>query len=459
MFRNNFCHIRTVLLIVCSTVAQITQAQSYFYNTQQFGLQSTLLGGAVTAGSSEISMAFYNPAALRYAEDRGFDLALFMPTLSINNYGDFFNQGTNLKSTKLTLNPSLITYKTDIRDFDIVFSVLQKDFWDNELSYARIKTNNLIDKTESFDYQYRGDEKWFGMSSYFVFSDVISLGISQFWAFQNANYHYSLSSESLVLNDVQASYFNQNLELDYSSLFSMVTKVGLSVDLLRDRFGLVVTTPYYLALYQNARYERATAALEDNEYTLENIVDFDLTPTLKSGWHIDLGYSRILVDSSELWVSASFHTGVLDHEVVSVRQFGEEPLLFNREFSAIFNVAAGYSRRISRKVQFVGSVRTNFNAYDPVSPVKGSERIVVLEGDRLQVALGCKVKHKNSSFVVGLDYGVGIEERAGQFDTFPMISRFETTPGSLRHQSVTLLLTYEFIINSVSRNISRILGQ
>ena len=181
---------RIFIIVIFILIWESGNSQSYFYNTQQFGLQSTLLGGAVTAGSADLSMVYYNPAALRYAKEKGFDLAIFMPSYNVNNYGDFFNSGSDLRSTELSLNPSLITYKTTIRDFDIVFSILQKDVWDNEVSYNTIKNQNLFDKNESFNYSYKGDEKWFGMGSHFALSDIVSLGISQFWSFQSTNYDY-----------------------------------------------------------------------------------------------------------------------------------------------------------------------------------------------------------------------------------------------------------------------------
>ena len=72
-----------VLFLVFSSLQLI--GQSFFYNTQQYGLRSTLLGGAVTAGSADHSMVYYNPAALRYAEDKSLDLALLMPNYSSYN--------------------------------------------------------------------------------------------------------------------------------------------------------------------------------------------------------------------------------------------------------------------------------------------------------------------------------------------------------------------------------------
>ena len=168
------------ILFILSSVQLV--GQSYFYNTQQYGLRSTLLGGAVTAGSADHSMVFYNPAALRYAEDKSLDLALLMPNYSSYSYNDFLGNDQRTQSRDFSLNPTLITYSTDINDVKIVVTLLQRDRWDSTLNYSEeTVTGNKLD-SESFSYRYQGDETWIGIGSSFDIGTNLSLGISQFWS-------------------------------------------------------------------------------------------------------------------------------------------------------------------------------------------------------------------------------------------------------------------------------------
>ncbi len=437
----------TVLLLILN--AKAGSCQSYFYNTQHFGLQSTLLGGAVTAGSSDLSMVYYNPAALRYSKDRGFDVAIFMPSYNVSNYGDVFNSGEELRSSELSLNPSLITYKTSIKNFNIVFGILQKDVWDTEVSYNQIKNSELFDKNESFTYSYKGDEKWFGFGSHFSLSETVSVGFSQFWRVQSTDYNYHVSSEVVTNRGIQANFFNQILDLDYRSLFAMVTKVGLAVDRPEDRIGVVITTPYYQPARLSGSFERTTSIFDADSYTLDNIVDFDLQPNLKSGWQLDLGYARMFSDSSEIWINGSIHTGVARHDVLTIERTQGDPLAFSRGLGAVTNISVGHSRFITPKIQFMGSLRTNISAFRESPTNDESEQLVILEQDRINLALGFKVQHKSSAFVLGLDWGFSLQNKVGQFERFPNIERFDTNPASYHHRSITLLLTYEFFINRV----------
>ena len=87
-------------LFLVDTIA----AQSYFYNPQEYGLKSTLLGGSMVAGNDDLSMVFYNPAALSHSMGKGLDIALIVPTYSFYNYGKFFNEEKDSKNTNVELS-------------------------------------------------------------------------------------------------------------------------------------------------------------------------------------------------------------------------------------------------------------------------------------------------------------------------------------------------------------------
>ncbi len=151
------------MIIISLSLSLSLSGQSFYYNTQQYGMRSTLLGGAVTTGSQDHSMVYYNPAALRYAQDKLLDLALLMPNYTSYNYSGYFGIDKKTVSRDFSLNPTLVTYSTNINDFDIVFTLLQKDSWSNGFDYSEeTLTDNRID-TKSFSYRYTGDETWVGL--------------------------------------------------------------------------------------------------------------------------------------------------------------------------------------------------------------------------------------------------------------------------------------------------------
>ncbi len=73
---------KVILLCLILSISHSLYSQSLFYNTHHFGMKSTLLGGNVTAGSEDLSMVYYNPAALRHSKKKGLDSSIVQPTWS-----------------------------------------------------------------------------------------------------------------------------------------------------------------------------------------------------------------------------------------------------------------------------------------------------------------------------------------------------------------------------------------
>lgn len=443
------------LLWILSSIQLI--GQSYFYNSQQYGLRSRLLGGAVTAGSSDHSMVFYNPAALRYAEDNTLDLALLMPNYSTYNHNGYLGTDQNTKTQDFNLNPTLITYSTDINDFKIVVTLLQRDKWDTSLNYSEETADgNQINK-ESFSYNYKGDETWIGIGSSFDIGARFSLGISQFWSIFGSDYQYNLQSEQVdIITGVQNGFFSDNIDVNYSSILAMVTKLGATYDAGRHRFGLVVTTPRYSPLNTSGRIEHSTITVNQDQFNLSNVTDFSLSPQIKYGWELSLGYAQKLNEVSELWASFYYISDVESYDLFSALDRVAGNTVFESGSASVANFSVGYACNLSETVEFIGSVRTNFTNYINGAQDPSKSKIHVADDDRFHIAAGCKMDRTNSSFVVGLDWGFSYGQSQQVFDGFPNIDKLNTQDAPFAYNSLTLLLTYEFILNSVKRNMNRI---
>ncbi len=436
----------------------VLSSQSFFYNTQQFGLKSTLLGGAVTAGSSDLSMIYYNPAALKYARDKGFDFALFIPSYGITRYGDKLGSGKNVYDRSIALNPSLFTYKTSIGNFSLVFTLLQKDLWDNDIRSSAVKMIGTTLEKRALSYNYEGDEKWFGVGSSFSLSDRISIGISQFWNVLNVNYEYGLSSESqdITQNSLKEFYSDQ-FNLNVSNVLSMTTKIGLAYEQKTNKVGLVLTTPYYSPYSKSANLEKATSIFDFGRSVMTNTIDFDIDPTMKNAWQIDLGYSRTLPDSSEVWLKASYHTAVDEYEMFTIDRTILEGLTFISGLKKVTNFSVGYAKNFNDKVQILGSIRTNYNAGIQRPNNQRNQSVILLEQDRMHIAIGTKIEHRNASFVLGIDYGFSLKSDSPPFENFPSVNLLNLQETRYSQKTLTILLTYEFFLDSMSRNLSKML--
>jgi len=435
--------------------------QSYFYNTQQFGLRSTLLGGSVTAGSEDLSMIYYNPAALKYARNKGFDFALFMPNYKYTSFGDLLGSGRDFDDRKLALLPSLVTYKTSINDnINIVFSYLQKDQWDNDYRHSFSVDDGQRIVKNAFSYDHQGDEKWFGVGSSIDLSDHVSVGISQFWSILGISYEYGLSLENQDLSDNQLDrFYSDQFDLNLSSTFSMVTKLGVAYDGGSSRIGLVVTSPNYGTVERGGSIEKATSIRDLGRQVVTNVIDFDLDPTFRYPWQAELGYSHLLPDGSQIWAKASYHTKVDPYDVFSIDRTNLDGLIFKNGYKEVTNFALGYAKDISDNLGILGSVRTNFSGAYQMTNNQREQSIIILDQGKLHLALGTQIAYKKSSFVVGLDYGFNIENEKQTFSSFPNIDLLSLNEPDFKQRIWTLIITYEFFLDTMGRNISRIMNR
>lgn len=448
---------RLFILSIMFLVHGSLVGQSYFYNTIQYGLESTLLGGAVTAGSQDLSMVYYNPAALKYAKDKTLDLALLMPSYTTHNYDSFFGEDSKTQSQDFSLNPSLATYKTTINNWNIVFTILQKDIWNKQFDYReqRMVETNL--NSESFRYGYKGDEKWFGLGSSIPIGNNISLGVSHFWSLLSTDYNYSIQSESVnQVTNRQRRFFSQNFNLHYSSTLSMVTKVGMVIEMPKQRFGMVITTPRYNPIKSSASIENTEINLNGLDFGLNNQTDFDLRPDVQYGWELSLGYTKTLPDSTQLYINGSFITGVEPYDLLTIANSDNVNSIIEGGTESVANLSIGISKQMNSKLQFLSSFRTNFTTYKNATQDPLKDRLHVIDSDRLHFAAGCKIEGRNASIVVGLDWGFSFGTSDELFQGFPNIDMIQTNSAPYRYNSLTLLMTYEFLLDSVQRNVSKI---
>jgi len=441
-----------------SFMITVSEGQSYRYNSLQYGLRSTLLGGAVVAGSEDLSMVYYNPAALSYAKDKGFDLALIIPSFNLYGVGNYFSENQSVSSNSFDLNSSLVTFKTGIGDqFDIVFSFLQKDTWDNKIAFDELNTRGNQIVSESFQYEYQGDEKWFGFGSSYQLNPKISVGLSHFVNVFKSSYRYTIGNSSqMISTGVQSDFFSEDVDIQYATAFGFITKLGVSINMKSNRFGFVVTTPSYLNALQNGSYEKIRIQ-ESSLTSSQNIIaNYNLDVQRKTPWEISAGYAKIFNDSTELWLSLSYNSEVGEYDVLQINNVNS-PFAVTSEFDDVLNFGIGVSANINPKIQFLSSIRSSFFAYHNRPNAIAKERLFLIDASFSHLASGVKVNNKNSSFVVGLDFGFSSKSNDDLFKNFSEVERFRANSSSFRHNTLTVLLTYEFFLDRVSENISKLL--
>jgi len=101
-----------LLLLIFFNVTSLV-GQDFFYNSQHFGLQSSLLGGAVTAGNNDLGMAYYNPAALKHVTPQ-LDVSLFQPRIQRFGFGNLLGKRSRAYNLELGFSPNMTAVRIEL---------------------------------------------------------------------------------------------------------------------------------------------------------------------------------------------------------------------------------------------------------------------------------------------------------------------------------------------------------
>lgn len=428
-------------------------SQNYLYNSEQFGLQGSMLGGAVVAGSEDESMTFYNPASIFKAPEQ-VSISLLQPEYKNFGFKEFWgaNEVSEL-NTDLDLKPSLLAFKFKVKDLDITFLKISRSNLTDEFSAKReLTTANNFKTAQYFDYQYTGKDSWFGFGTSISVAKNMYVGISQFLSIADYTYNNEILLERFDLSSVNPSenYFNSVLNGRYRNT-AFITKLGFLYDTKKHDFGVTITTPAYFRITKSGNVKSTVVVIDDTQNSGVQIINNDLSPIIKTPWEVSLGYSYMFETQSKLWVATDFHSRISEYEMARVQSVGTSFPWMNGSKS-VLNLSVGYSHKLTSDLELSGAFRTNQFAYENKRNDMNTLRNTILDGNHLHFVVGSKFKLGRHNILLGLDWGTLIDAPNEEaFDNISNIGRLSPNLRGLTKNSFSLLFTYGFILDGFKK--------
>lgn len=441
--------IKKISVIIGILLTQISFSQNFFYNSEQFGVEGSMLGGAVVAGSDESSMTFYNPASI-YKASSEVSLSLFQPNITTFGFENFWGAGeTNNIDTRFKLKPSLISFKFNIKNLDFAFIKITRNNTRDLFNAQRnlIENNNV--NTYFFDYQFTGEDDWLGIGTSLKLTKNLYAGMSQFVSSSDYQFINKLSYTQLDINTNNiAQFINYGLEASYGNI-GFISKFGLSLDTPQHDIGLTITTPKYLHFSKRGNYYRTlsnTAAIQNANLIVNN----DLSPTIKTPWEFNLGYSFAFKNKKrKLWLNASFHSEIPEYSMSNFTSQNTQYSWKNGS-NSVYNISVGYSEKITSNFEVSAGFRTDNFAYENKLTNQNEIRNLILDGNHAHWVLGSKFKIKRSVVLLGLDWGTLVNTpEASQFQAINNLGILSPNLNSLQKNNFSILLTYGFLLDGV----------
>ena len=98
-----------ILLVIMSGNEICVNAQDDHYWSQQYGAESTLLGGAMVGGAGDNSAVYYNPGALAFITNPSLSIDANVYRMDKTLITDGAGNGLNLNSAQISIYPQIIS--------------------------------------------------------------------------------------------------------------------------------------------------------------------------------------------------------------------------------------------------------------------------------------------------------------------------------------------------------------
>lgn len=469
---------RLLFLLLSAFSTLLTAQTDAHYWTNQYGAKGLLLNGAVIASTEDETAIFYNPGAMGTGEEFGLSLSFLTPTYSVLETRNFLGNGTKIKDSDFGFTSGFAA---------VGFRLFGNDrFRGGATTFTRFKSNLSFRGREigrvpgveqlifigNLDFQRRLSERWVGFGMSYKLGANISVGLSQFIVFHSESTNVEIGKEIVNRTRPERLIFGWRSQLKYnfSASGGMVSKLGISWQPPKFKFGLTLTTPTYNHLIRSASFEfddlrqiSPDSTLVNANLSSVNLKDY------KTPWSIGFGLDFKLNPKTRISFSTEYF-----HEIkkYAILQDSDDPYDgfssgdFTQDVSIetgnkmVVNVALGVQRIIDNESTLILGFRTDFNQREQVEGFSDFAFLAATPSIYHFSAGGLFTVWDNQ-MSIGLDYGVG-QRRSGQqlvdFSNITPDDLFSLAPADNAkslYQSIILVLTYDFIFKRKKKKKSK----
>jgi hypothetical protein len=453
-------------------------AQDDHYWSQQYGAESTLMGGAMVGGAEDNSAIYYNPGALSFIVNPSLSVDANVYRMDKILIRDGAGKGTNLNSAQISIYPEIISGMLNLfKESKLKFSytILTRNH-SNVLMNTRYSVKNTGDIpiagstsfVGAYDYVNQLEELWFGLGAGYKINEKLGIGATVFTSYRGQS--YQLNDNIRAISYADSEYiFNtivQNESVKYSTV-RLLAKAGVSYVTGRMKYGITITTPSF-GIYGKGETMRDNSHIvisENPENTADNFLITDkktgVKTTYKHPLSIAAGFdyrtskARLAVSAEYFFRINTYHLmkPVSDPFIYPPSYLDSafiEPVIssflqIDNAAKPVCNFSVGFSHSVYKNFSLLLGFSTDFSSYSPTPETKD-----LLHGfgnwDIYHFSSGIswgKAKHNVS---LGLSYALTPSKNIPAYATINQISASSGDAEILGH-SLAFVLGYTYFFS------------
>jgi hypothetical protein len=430
---------RIIFLVILISFTTLTGAQDDHYWSQQYGAESTLLGGAMVAGASNNSAVYYNPGALAFINN---------PSLSINAnvyrmdrvlIKDGGGKGINLNSAQLSVFPQIISGMINLiksGKLKLSYTLLTRNHTNLLINARYTSTASISDPDNpvpsstnfvgAYDYANQLNEQWFGVGAGYRLSDKLGLGMTFFSSYRGQS--YQLTNYVREINYENSNYIFNNQTIDEAIKYNtlrLIAKFGLSYNSAPFKFGLTVTTPS-VGQYGKGEIRRENSTIvvsEDPDDLADNFMIMDKKSGMKASYKHPLSIAfgmdyqsvktRLAVSAEYFFKIPEYHILESDSDPflyppsyidsVNIKPLINSYLHVENAAKQVFNVGIGFSHTLYKQLNLLLGASTDFSSYS--KPTEVNELLHGFGGEKIyHFSMGFSYNKVKNDICIGFSY-------------------------------------------------------
>lgn len=411
--------IRYMFMLVF-TIPFCVSAQGY-YNNENFGNRSLLLGGNVTGSVDDLGLTYYNPARLAIVENPVFSINAKAYQINAISFKNAFGRNNKISDSQFEGVPSLVSGTFSIAKWEkhhFAYAFISRQRSSIGINISReIDADNVIENIGEIDrlvgnllLASKERDEWFGGTWGMKVRDNFSIGVSTFVSVYNYSSTYDLRFSSIDTSQ-DVAFFNNEINVSQNS-YGMFWKLGLAWKLSKIDIGLNVDLPY-IQIIKNGkfRYQKFLAGTinDSDEFAYYNFKDLESNRKEPIGISFGAG---IPWRKNIFHLKVDWHGNLIEYNrlVIPDTEDGREGFAFQESLRSVINFGAGAEIYINDGLNLYASFSTDF------SPIESSANIfdVITDDDEgtsadfdsdfFHYAFGVEFKLKNVELIVGTTY-------------------------------------------------------
>lgn len=375
-------------------------AQDFHYWSQQYGAESTLLGGAMVGGVSDNSAVYYNPGAIAFIANPSLSIDANVYRIDKVFISDGAGNGVNLNSAQISIYPQIISGMINLAKNDrlkLSYALLTRNHNNVLMNTRYTGKSNVSDPVDpaatytsfvgAYDYVNQLDEQWLGLGAGYSISEKAGVGMTLFGSYRGQSYQLTnyvrevnyadpVYNYGTVTNDEAVKYYSVRL----------LAKLGVSYLSGRFKYGLTVTTPS-VGLFENGSVQRENSNIvvsENNNDMDWNFIIMDQKSDEKADYRHPFSVAGGIdyqASKTRLVISAEFFAAIKSYYVMKP---GSEPFIYPQAYldsasvkpmiesylnvkngaKPVLNVAIGLNQVIFKRINLLLGASTDFSCYD-----------------------------------------------------------------------------------------------